>query len=469
MIDRLHVTLIAVSAVILVLVVLLILRRCFHTKARKNSVISDEERGQSLHRGISRLHQMNHDLEREASKKANNYYVLRHGVTTKKPIFNWADNPSLITDAVENGWSRFAFTTLISSPSVKSAKSLLGVCVAGDPIDVEIAWEVCEGSADFMQKIRLNPGFKKSSASVGSSMGAVSVIRTALPLPGPHLGNSSFPQEAYFEITILSFNETIHDQLVDKERKDKSEGEKIKLIGEDFNAKMNSDSLNHISGRNKIEEMKLGGKKDGKNEFVFLSVGFTGGGTIPLKVPGSYPGSIGFNSGGSVYLDGIKLVFDSGKEDWARIGKVIGCGYNPSQKKVFFTSDSELVHEIHCKTEEFSYPLYPTMAANTDIIVLVNLGQSPFKFLPGNRHRTPNPCFIGPMLGNSPSLGYEDSREFFSMGRIDSQWLQRSAMRSNNNIVNSIKGLEYDMESEGDLFEIVLDSTGRSPYAATHQ
>lgn len=166
---------------------------------------------------------------------------------------------------------------------------------------------------------------------------------------------------------------------------------------------------------------------------------------------------------------GTKLVFDSGKEDWARIGKVIGCGYNPSQRKVFFTSNSELVHEIHCKTEEFSYPLYPTMAANTDITVLVNLGQSPFKFLPGNRHRTPNPCFIGPMLGNSPSLGYEDSRELFSMGRIDSQWLQRSAMRSNNNTVNSIKGLEYDMESEGDLFEIVLDSTGRSPYAATHQ
>ncbi|KZV54562.1 hypothetical protein F511_01360 [Dorcoceras hygrometricum] len=465
MIAWLHVTLIVVSGLILALILVLILRQCFHLKTRKNLVISDLERGQSLRNGISRLHQMNHDLERDTSKKTN-YYVLRHGVSTKKPTFSWADHPSLITDAVENGWSRFAFTALISSPSVKSAKSLLGVCAAGDPVDVEIAWEVCEGSADFMQKIRLNPGLRKNAASVGSSMGAVSVIRTALPLPGPHLGNSSFPQEAYFEITILSCNENIHDHLLDKERKDKSEGEKIKLIGEDFNAKMNSDSLNHVSGRNRIEDLKLGGK----NEVIFLSVGFTGGGTIPLKIPGSYPGSIGFNSSGSVYLDGIKLVFDSGKEEWARTGKVIGCGYNPNQKKVFFTCDSQLVHEIHCKTEEFSYPLYPTMAANTDITVVVNLGQSPFKYLPGDRHRTPNPCFIGPMLGNSPSLGHEDSRELFSMGRIDSQWLQRSAMRSNNNTVNSIKGSEYDLESEGDLFEIVLDSTGRSPYAAaTHQ
>jgi hypothetical protein len=39
-----------------------------------------------------------------------------------------------------------------------------------------------------MQKIRFN-----------------SVIRTSLPLPGPSLGNNSaFPQEAYFEITILN-------------------------------------------------------------------------------------------------------------------------------------------------------------------------------------------------------------------------------------------------------------------------
>ena len=58
--------------------------------------------------------------------------------------------------------------------------------------------------------------------------------------------------------------------------------------------------------------MKLGGKDEGKGgggggDAVMLSVGLTAGGSLPLKLPGSYPGSIGFNSDGSVYVDG-KLI-----------------------------------------------------------------------------------------------------------------------------------------------------------------
>ncbi|KAG8377565.1 hypothetical protein BUALT_Bualt08G0046400 [Buddleja alternifolia] len=456
MIEWLHVTLVAASAGFLAVVILLIMKRCLC----KNVVVSDTERGQS---GISRLHQVsphhNHN---------HHHDLFQKGSSTELQGFNWADHPSLVTDAVENGWSRFAFKVFVSSsPSVKSKSSSrarlgLGTCVSGDrpgnENHVEIDWEVCEGSSDYMQKIRLNPELKISKNSVYS----LSVIRTGLPLPGPHLGTSSFPQEAYFEITILSHddqNSSSCDQrsAVDKKGA-KSEGEKIKLITEDFNAKTSKDSISHVTSQrrsSKIEEVKNGG--------VIVSVGLTtGGGPLRLQIPGSYPGSIGFNSTGSVYLDGTKLVFDSVKDEWGRSDKVIGCGYNPSQKKVFFTVDSLLVHEIHCQTEVFGSPLYPTLAANSVTMVLVNLGQSPFKFMPANLQRTCNPCFIGP-LENSPSVGYEDSKELFSMGRIDAQWLQRSATRSNNNTVNSIKALEYDQESEGDLFEIVLDSTGRSP------
>lgn len=359
----------------------------------------------------------------------------------------------------------------MSSPSVKSARSLLGACAVGDHGDqngIDIGWEVCEGSADFMQKIRLNPNVKKVVASSGSSMAAAAVIRTALPLPGPNLGNSSFPQEAYFEITILSCNENARDELGSREKKGRWEGDKIKLIDEDFNAKNSPELLSHAASshsqrRSKIEEMKMG-----KNEVVLVSVGLTGGNPLPFRIPGTFPASIGFNSTGSVYLDGTKLVSDSEKEDWGRTDKVIGCGYSPGQKKVFFTIDSQIVHEILCKTEDFCSPLYPTLAANADVVVLVNLGQSPFRFAPANLQRTPNPCFIGP-LAASPALGYDDSRELFSMGRIDAHWMQRSAARSNNNTVNSIKAMEeYDQESEGDLFEIVLDSTGRSPYTTVN-
>ncbi|KAL0368982.1 UNVERIFIED_CONTAM: hypothetical protein Scaly_1117100 [Sesamum calycinum] len=425
-------------------------KRCVHPKPRRIFVVADTERGQSLETAISRLHQT-----WGGSGRSTNLQLGR--------------NPSLVTDAVENGWPRFAFTTLLSAP-VKSARSLVGVCAGGgghhgNGINVGIGWDVCEGSADYMQKIRLNPGLKKVITTLNPSMGAVSVIRTALPLPGPQLGNASFPQEAYFEITILPGNEDINDQLTaDKEENAKSEGEEIRLIGEEYSAENNPETLNYVTSshsqwKNKIEEVKPGGKQDvGEYETISLSVGLTGGGPLPLKFPGSYPGSIGFNSSGSVYLEGAKLVSESEKAEWGRAEKVIGCGYNPAQKKVLFTVDSQLVHEVHCKTEEFGCPLYPTLAANADVVVVVNLGQSPFRFAPGNLQRTPNPCFIRPQHPNSPALGYEDSKELFSMGRIDSQWLKRSGtIRSCNYTGNSIKGMEFELESEGDLFEIVLD------------
>lgn len=159
-------------------------------------------------------------------------------------------------------------------------------------------------------------------------------------------------------------------------------------------------------------------------------------------------------------------MFESEKVEWKKNEKIIGCGFNPKQKKVFFTVNSELVHVIHCKSEEFGSPLYPTLAANIDILVLVNFGQSVFSYAPANTQRTANPCFIGPLV-NSPNtvaaLGYEDSKELFSMGRIDSQWFNRSIARGYNNNNNSTRTMEFDEESDNDLFEIVLESRGRSP------
>ncbi|KAJ0756614.1 hypothetical protein HanLR1_Chr04g0129081 [Helianthus annuus] len=156
-----------------------------------------QQQPSSLKTGISKLHQQENIVN---NKRLTNYYVLRTGVSSSKPLFNWSDNPSLVTDAVENGWSRFAFTNFVSSPSVQSSISVFGHCgvVAGDGKDVEmmeIGWEVCQGSADFMQKIRINSGLRKVVTTTGSLMAAVSVVKSALPLPGPALGNSSpFPQ-----------------------------------------------------------------------------------------------------------------------------------------------------------------------------------------------------------------------------------------------------------------------------------
>ncbi|KAJ7966588.1 SPla/RYanodine receptor (SPRY) domain protein [Quillaja saponaria] len=473
MVERVHVAVLAATIGGLTTLLIVFLWRWCRYKQHKDSVEpASVTRMESLQAGIARLHRqptVHHQIELD-TKSRGNYNVFRRGVTTK-PLFCWADHPSLITDAVENGWSRFAFTaysSYMSSPSKRS--TLLGLCVVGDhgrETEAELSWEVCQGSADFVQKIRLNPGLNRVNVS-NSYLGVASVIRTALPLPGPPLGNCPFPQEAYFEITI-QYSRGDDCESVGKIR----EGEKTKLIQDNSNAKSNSGALVHVTSGNKIskiEELKLDGKDWGKSESVMFSLGLTAGGSLPLKVPGSYPGSIGFNSDGSLYLDGIKLVFESEKAEWGRTDKVVGCGFDPGQKKVFFTLDSELVHVIHCKSEEFGTPLYPTLAANIDILVLVNFGQSMFKYAPANAQRTPNPCFIGPLV-NSPAaaLGYEDSRELFSMGRIDSQWLNRSTTKgSHNNGVNN-RPLDFDEESEADLFEIVLDGSERSPNTVLQQ
>ncbi|TYH11914.1 hypothetical protein E1A91_A06G022100v1 [Gossypium mustelinum] len=417
MVELMHVTVaVVIIVIVLILLVVFIRKWCLHKESTEGK-----------------------------DMVADHHYVFRRGVSAK-PLFSWSDHPSLITDAVENGWSRFGFTPYNISSSTRSS-SLLGLCAAVDFLrgnDVELSWEICQGSADFMQKIRLKSGSSASSA----------VIRTALPLPGPPLGNTAFPQEAYFEIKILY----CHGD--DDSGKLKELGEKTKLIHE-------HEDSHHVI--NKVDELKSATKDDGKGEEqVMLSMGLTAGGSLPSKLPGTYPGSIGFNSDGSVFLDGIKLIFESEKEDWGKPGKVIGCGFNPKQKKVFFTLDSELIHVINCKSEEFGTPLYPTLAANDDVLVLVNFGQSAFVYSPANGQRTPNPCFIGPVV-NSPAaaaaLGYEDSKELFSMGRIDSQWLNRCTNKgSHNNYGTNCSTMEFDEESEADLFEIVLDNNnGRSP------
>ncbi|KAK6938657.1 hypothetical protein RJ641_032165 [Dillenia turbinata] len=476
MVGWIKILLVVVAIASLIVLLIYCVRRCYLSKKRVNfssPSTTHVRTDHGLQSGIAKLHaaeNLNRQSELDSIKGAN-YYVFRCGFSTK-PMFNWADHPALITDAVENGWSRFGFAGYMSSPSRRSM--IRGLCAAGDSgrqRGVEISWEVTQGSVDFMQRIRLNSGLKKMFVNFNNpnSMSASAAIRTALPLPGPPLGNSPFPQEAYFEITILSSQED-HDDDKGKIRGNKHEGEKTKLIQDKSNSKASSESLVHVTsvhgmGSKRIEDLMLV-KEDKKGDSVMISFGLIVGGPLPLKLPGSYPGSIGFNSTGSVYLDGIKLVYETEKAEWGRRDQVIGCGYNPSQKKVFFTVDSELVHVIHCKADEFSTPLYPTLAANADITVLVNFGQSSFKYAPANAHRTPNPCFMGPLV-KSPTLGYEDSKELFSMGRIDSQWLNRPST-TENTLHNSSNNRtpEYDEESEGDLFEIALDRCSRSPSTA---
>ncbi|XP_076939636.1 uncharacterized protein LOC143608503 [Bidens hawaiensis] len=413
-----HKALIAMVAasvgIFLLLLIFFVTRSYFRHRSKTPPPVP---RATSLQNGISKLHQQQQNMFNSNKRRAN-FYVLRKG------LFNWSDNPSLVTDAVENGWSRFAFTNTNNIDTV------------------EIGYEVCEGSADFIQKIRFNSGLKKP----------VAVIKSALPLPGPALNTTPFPQVAYFEITIMS------DGVNNVTARVNREGEKIKLIRENNKEKSSSESLVHVTSGNNTRGV-FGNMEE-------LTVGLAGGGWMPVKIPGSYPGSIGFKSDGSVYLEGVQLTNELEFDEWGRVEKVIGCGYSPCQKKVYFTVDGKLVREVHCTTEEFKTPLYPILAANGSVTVVVNFGQSVFKYTQANLHRTPNPCFIG-QSASSPIIGFEDSRELFSMGRIDAHWLDQSTKRSEQYFGSINREMsDYDESSDGDLFEIVLDnnnSRGRSP------
>lgn len=271
-------------------------RRSFVEPRSLTRITSLQESTHRLHPQHPTQQQHHNNNDQGIIKNRTNYFVFHRGISGR-PLFSWSDHPYLAADAVENGWSRFAFTaykTHMSSPSKRS--NLLGSCGVGDQgkeTEAEMTWEVSHGSSDYMQKIRLNPGLKRVHQNC-SSMSVASVIRTSLPLPGPPLGNHSFPQEAYFEISIL-YSRGDDYESVGKSR----EGEKIKLIHEG-----KSEALVHVTSGHKIsnvEEVKLDGKK---SEYVSFSLGLTVGGSVPLRVPGSYPGSIGFNSNGSVFLDG---------------------------------------------------------------------------------------------------------------------------------------------------------------------
>jgi hypothetical protein len=163
-------------------------------------------------------------------------------------------------------------------------------------------------------------------------------------------------------------------------------------------------------------------------------------------------------------VSGMKLVYESDKSSWAGVDKVVGCGFEPAKRKVFFTVDGQLVHAVSCNAEAFSSPLYPVLASSFDVMALVNLGQSKFRYAPGNARRTANPCFVRAAStvdargSGSMGLDFDDSGELFSVGRVDSGWLEtaKTSRSRKESVGGSGAASVGDPEAESDLFEIPL-------------
>ncbi|CAA7406984.1 unnamed protein product [Spirodela intermedia] len=375
--------------------------------------------------------------------------------------FSWADQPHLAADAAACGWSRFVFLDRDEPPTRRG--SLLSSCVACEVGRSNPAAAAdCEmpvGSSEFMQTVRIYPH--------GNGSG-FSGIRMNLPLPGPQLGDDSafFPAEAYFEIIILHLqplSRRRHQLRRIAQRKGScGDGDRRKLIHDnpaavliDESSQGDADSISPVQEQEEEEAE------------VVVCLGLTEGGGPPDSPPGSYPGSIGFNSRGCVNLDGINLVSESEKKtQWGAVNRIIGCGFNPRKKTVFFTVDSLLLHVVRCNSDAFRCPLYPAMAANVDVVASVNLGQRPFKYAPANARRLPaKPALASPLPSEpSPRIGYDDSGELFSMARIqDSLWLPGSRKRtplsgSRRTAAGDEEEARWDCsgDAESDLFEISL-------------
>ncbi|GJN21584.1 hypothetical protein PR202_gb09071 [Eleusine coracana subsp. coracana] len=161
----------------------------------------------------------------------------------------------------------------------------------------------------------------------------------------------------------------------------------------------------------------------------------------------------------------MKLVYESEKSSWAGVDKVVGCGFDPAKRKVFFTVDGHLVHAVSCNAEAFSSPLYPVLASSFDVMALVNLGQGKFRYAPANAWRTANPCFVRAASGGDgrgsggSQLGLgldfdDDSGDLFSMGRVDSGWMEASRMSKSRKEGSGVPA--GDLDAESDLFEISL-------------
>ncbi|KAK8967876.1 hypothetical protein KSP40_PGU017061 [Platanthera guangdongensis] len=351
--------------------------------------------------------------------------------------FKWDDHPHLIADATENGWQSFVFSNPVSDRQQLSSL-LWPLCGPCSPVTGS---NFPAGSSDFMQSVRLNPSPNKPAHDLSS----FSCIRTNLPLPGPALGagGGSFPQEAYFEITVVFIQQ--HPISSAGNRYMDRYSDRSKLVGENPNISLISEA-----------QKSNFASAEGRSVNLAAALGLTNRASLSSpSMPGTYPGSIGFFSDGSLHLDGRMLVSESEKAEWAAVNRVIGCGFDPRKKKVFFTVGSQLSHVMRCSSEEYSSPLFPVLAANVELSVVVNLGQAPFKYAPANVSRTPNPCFLRLLAGEEGgehTVGSVDSRELFSVARMETVGAGHGHERSKMN-----NGSFDDLvDAESDLFEISL-------------
>lgn len=258
--------------------------------------------------------------------------------------FHWTEHASHVVTAVEHGWAAFAFSYAASARGafagpVHQMWEMCSSCAAMKFCVPEISW-IASGAGEYMQQIRLNPGIRSNK---DGCVLPVQALQTALPLPGPQLGPFPYPQDAYFEISILAAGNEFsseHSSLAGSERvkliaesitSDRyQKGQSLTdLNGSEFCRKLDAElrgiadqknetrvELSHQAGANRIQVGEAGQPGDVDCPSLFhkvdqidwdelLSVGLAGAEAPPFRLLGFDPGSVGFLSAdGQCYVNG---------------------------------------------------------------------------------------------------------------------------------------------------------------------
>ncbi|KAJ7520232.1 hypothetical protein O6H91_20G073200 [Diphasiastrum complanatum] len=492
----------AVASVISLVLLLLWRHWSKHSHVELDPPVLEGETGRHgrIYSELQKLSSKNY--EHFISRQGNHTIKLRKNTHAFK-YFDWIENPNLMIDAVENGWGAFAFYYLRSQATPISSKvwNTCTQCGRRGDMEPEIAWEIGNG-ADYMQSIRLNPGRKFDERSASSFQ----ILQSALPLPGPPLGAHSYPQEAYYEITIVAegcehpSHAVSHDLPSEHDNRSQStsspfHGQSMAVnrsssVGKmlhGFKQKTSSDGTPNSEQHD--EEPKGEDKKfqslmsKGLNEFHLLNINNHEGdkskilavglgarlalSDVPATaLPGSSLGSVGLYSDGQILLDGLPIDRYGEKHTTAKArfweattSTTVGCGYNPKEKRVFFTFNGDIVTSVTSSSQDFMHPLHARIGSNYDATILVNLGQSSFVYPQANERRAPDPGNSrppNPRLSKSNHPLYEDSGELFSMERLDSHGLVEMEF-SPLSSQDLQQHRHLFSEVEADLFEIALE------------
>ena len=128
---------------------------------------------------------------------------------------------------------------------------------------------------------------------------ALRIARMGMPLPGPPMNGTPFPQDAYFEITIIYLNT----------RRPEWSASRTSRRGQDGSGDSERSKLINFAPdtTNPIQETRAAKDEQGdKQRHLVMSLGLAAGSAAPARpsLAGTYASSIGFHSNGAVYLDG---------------------------------------------------------------------------------------------------------------------------------------------------------------------